>query len=75
MDNAETYWNQVICGMLAWGYNIIYFEAFDEPAKAPRIGKNGKPIMETYWGAMSVSRADKFPLTCGKNDSKLVGSF
>jgi glucan 1,3-beta-glucosidase len=31
--NAATYWSQGVCGMLDWGFNLFYFEAFDEPWK------------------------------------------
>ena len=29
-DNAQTFWDEGVCGMLAWGGNVFYFEAFDE---------------------------------------------
>ena len=28
--NAATYYSQAVCGLLDWGVNVFYFEAFDE---------------------------------------------
>jgi glucan 1,3-beta-glucosidase len=50
--------------MLAWGYRVFYFEAFDEPGKPPSIGTNGQAADETHWGAMNADRSTKFPLKC-----------
>ncbi|KAF2813410.1 glucan 1,3-beta-glucosidase-like protein [Mytilinidion resinicola] len=62
--NAKTYYQSAICGMLAWGVNLFYFEAFDEPWKPASIGDNGKPADETHWGAMDANRGSKFSLKC-----------
>ena len=29
-QNAATFFSQGVCGMLDWGINVFYFEAFDE---------------------------------------------
>jgi glucan 1,3-beta-glucosidase len=64
VQNAQTFWSQGICGMLDWGFNLFFFEAFDEPGKPPSIGLNGVAADETHWGAMNADRSTKFPLTC-----------
>jgi len=63
-QNAQTFWDQGVCGMLAWGFNLFFFEAFDELWKPPSIGINGVAADETHWGAMNSDRSTKFPLTC-----------
>lgn len=63
-DNAKTYFQSAICGMLAWDVNLFYFEAFDEPWKPDSIGDDGKPADEKHWGAMTSSRGKKFSLKC-----------
>jgi glucan 1,3-beta-glucosidase len=50
--------------MLAWGYRVFYFEAFDEPWKPKSIGDNGQSADETHWGAMNADRSTKFGLKC-----------
>ena len=62
--NAKTFFDQGVCGMLDWGVNVFYFEAFDEPWKPASLGLNGQPADDTHWGAMTVDRQQKFPLTC-----------
>ena len=64
VQNAQTFWDQGVCGMLAWGYNLFFFEAFDEPGKPPSIGQNGVAADETHWGALNADRSTKFQLTC-----------
>lgn len=62
--NANTYYQDGFCAMLAWGYNAFYFEAFDEPWKPASIGDNGAAADETHWGAMTADRKTKFSLKC-----------
>jgi len=62
--NAATYFSQAVCGMLGWGYNVFFFEAFDEPWKPKSIGDNGVAADETHWGAMTSDRQSKYPLKC-----------
>jgi glucan 1,3-beta-glucosidase len=62
--NAATYFSQGVCGMLNWGYNAFFFEAFDEPWKPKSIGDNGLAADETHWGAMTVDRTSKYSLKC-----------
>jgi len=62
--NAEVFYSNGICGMLDWGFNVFYFEAFDEPGKPTSIGQNGEAEDETHWGAMTVNRTAKYPLKC-----------
>lgn len=63
-ENAQTFWDQGVCGMLSWGYNMFFFEAFDEPWKPVSIGDGGKTADETHWGAMTADRKTKFVLKC-----------
>lgn len=63
-QNAATFFQQGVCAALAWGFNVFYFEAFDEPSKPPSIGKSGDSEDETHWGAAKVDRTFKFPMNC-----------
>jgi len=63
-QNAQRFFHEAACGMLAWGYNLFFFEAFDEPWKPTSIGDNGKAADETHWGAMTADRKSKFSLKC-----------
>lgn len=63
-DNEETYWNSAVCGMLDWGVDLFWFEAFDEPNKADAIGDNGKSASEKYWGSFTADRKPKFNMRC-----------
>lgn len=63
-QSASTYFAQSVCGMLDWGVNVFYFEAFDEPWKPASIGTDGQSEDETHWGALTVDRSTKFPLQC-----------
>ncbi|RDW67014.1 glucan 1,3-beta-glucosidase [Coleophoma crateriformis] len=51
MTSAKTYWDKAICGILAWGVNVFFFEAFDEPWKPVSVGQDGSVADETHWGA------------------------
>ena len=63
--NAETFYKQGVCAMLAWGVNVFYFEAFDEPFKPKSIGDSGAAGDETRWGAFTADRSSKkFDLAC-----------
>lgn len=62
--NAQTFWDQAVCGMLAWGANVFSFEAFDEPWKPVSTGTNGDAENEQFWGVMTSNRVAKFGLTC-----------
>lgn len=63
---AAQYYSQAVCGMLDWGVNVFYFEAFDEPWKPASTGDNGEAEDETHWGAMNADRSEKqgFSLQC-----------
>ncbi|KAF2717584.1 glycoside hydrolase family 17 protein [Polychaeton citri CBS 116435] len=65
--NAINYYQQAVCGLLEWGVNVFYFEAFDEPWKPVSVGDNGESKDETHWGAMNADRSTKpnFSLECG----------
>ncbi|KAK6391038.1 hypothetical protein LTR65_004795 [Meristemomyces frigidus] len=65
-DLAAAYYTQAVCGMLDWGVNVFYFEAFDEPWKPASVGDNGAAEDETHWGAMNADRSLKqgFSLQC-----------
>jgi glucan 1,3-beta-glucosidase len=62
--NAGTYFSQAVCGMINWGFNVFFFEAFDEPWKPSAVGDSGTAADETHWGAMTVTRTTKYPLKC-----------
>ena len=62
--NAETYWKDGVCGMLAWGVNLFYFEAFDEPNKPDSIGQDGNAANEKNWGAFTADHKPKWELKC-----------
>ncbi|KAJ5491224.1 Glucan 1-3-beta-glucosidase [Penicillium diatomitis] len=64
--NAETYWKTGVCGMLDWGVDLFYFEAYDEAWKPTSIGDNGKAMNENHWGLFTADRKLKFDTTCPK---------
>lgn len=64
--NAEHFWKTGICGMLAWGVDLFYFEAYDESWKPNSIGDNGKPQSEKQWGLRTADRKPKFDTSCPK---------
>ncbi|KAL9094306.1 MAG: hypothetical protein Q9165_003446 [Trypethelium subeluteriae] len=63
---AAEYYAKSVCGMLAWGVNVFYFEAFDETWKPASVGDNGQAEDEKHWGAMDDQRNLKpgFSLKC-----------
>lgn len=63
-ENAETFWKEGICGMLAWGVDVFAFEAFDEPHKPVSVGDNGEAKDETHWGVFEEDRSQKYDLSC-----------
>lgn len=63
-DNAVTYWNSAVCGMLTWGVNVFYFEAFDEPNKPDSVGQDGTAANERHWGAYTADHQPKWDLSC-----------
>jgi glucan 1,3-beta-glucosidase len=63
-SNAESFFQNGVCGMLSWGVDVFYFEAFDEPFKPASVGDNGQPQDETHWGLFTADRVAKFPATC-----------
>lgn len=62
--NAKTFWDEGVCAALAWGTNVFYFEAFDEPSKPTSVGEDGQAEVESTWGAFTVDRTAKWALTC-----------
>jgi glucan 1,3-beta-glucosidase len=62
--NAQTFWQSGVCGMLDWGVDVFYFEAFDEPSKPDSIGQDGAAENEQHWGALNSDRSLKFSLSC-----------
>ena len=62
--NAATYYKSGVCGMLDWGVDVFYFEAFDEPSKGSSTGTNGDVENEQHWGAANTDRTFKFDMTC-----------
>jgi len=62
--NAQTYWQSGVCGMLDWGVDVFYFEAFDEPDKPDSVGADGSAENEQHWGALNADRSTKFTMKC-----------
>jgi len=62
--NAKTYWKSAVCGMLDWGVDLFYFEAFDEPKKQAATATDGTQGNEAHWGAFNSDRTPKFDLSC-----------
>ncbi|KAF2145438.1 glycoside hydrolase family 17 protein [Aplosporella prunicola CBS 121167] len=63
-DNAKTYYQEAVCGILKWGVNAFYFEAFDETWKPDSVGDDGSAADEKHWGALTADRKAKFNLRC-----------
>ena len=63
-ENAKTFFKEGVCAALAWGIDVFYFEAFDEPWKPKSIGDTGSSGDETHWGAYNADRTAKFSLQC-----------
>jgi glucan 1,3-beta-glucosidase len=63
-ENAKAYYQQAVCGIIDWGFNAFYFEAFDEPWKPDSVGDGGAAADEKHWGAMTADRGVKFNLKC-----------
>lgn len=63
-DLAAEFYSQAVCGMLDWGVNVFFFEAFDEPWKPTSVGDDGSAADETHWGAMGADRSSKYSLKC-----------
>jgi len=63
-QNAGTFFQSGVCGMLDWGVDVFYFEAFDEPSKANSVGSDGSAENEQHWGALTSDRATKFSMSC-----------
>jgi glucan 1,3-beta-glucosidase len=61
---AKTFYQEAICGMVDWGFNVFVFEAFDEEWKPHAVGEDGSIADETSWGVMTDSRQKKFDLRC-----------
>ena len=63
-QNAQTFFTSGVCAALDWGFNVFYFEAFDEPNKGVATGKDGTEQDERHWGAFNVDRSAKITLSC-----------
>lgn len=63
-QNAQTFFEKGVCGMLAWGVDVFYFEAFDEPWKPKSVGDDGSAADETHWGMYTADRQLKFTAQC-----------
>lgn len=64
VSNAATFFKQGVCGLIEWGFNVFFFEAFDEPWKPVATGQDGTVADETHWGAMTVDRKAKYAIKC-----------
>ncbi|KAE8373027.1 hypothetical protein BDV26DRAFT_285472 [Aspergillus bertholletiae] len=56
--SAERYWKEAVCSMLTWGFDVFYFEAFDESWKPKSVGDNGEEMDETHWGLFTADHLD-----------------
>lgn len=63
-QNEATFYKQGVCAALDWGFNVFYFEAFDEEWKPDSKGDNGLLANEKNWGAFDVNRKPKFEIGC-----------
>nr|POE47403.1 glucan 1,3-beta-glucosidase [Quercus suber] len=61
--SAAKYYLEAVCGLLDWGVDVFFFEAFDE--------NDGSAADETHWGAMTADRAlkDNYSRQCQSNSS------
>lgn len=57
--NAHQFWTNTFCDFVARGWDVFWFEAFDEPSKSNESGKDAG-----HWGAMTIDRGAKFALVC-----------
>ncbi|GES59052.1 1,3-beta-glucanosyltransferase Bgt1 [Aspergillus terreus] len=65
---AQEYYKKAVCGMIEWGIDVFYFEAFDEPWKPKSTGDNGQASDETHWGLFTADRKPKWDnLKCPTN--------
>lgn len=62
--NAAAYWKSAVCGLLDWGVDLFFFEAFDEPDKADATALDGVSASEKHWGAFYSNRTTKYDLAC-----------
>lgn len=62
--NAKTFFHEGVCAAIDWGFNVFYFEAFDEPWKPDSIGDTGAKSNEKHWGAYTAEGVAKFSLKC-----------
>jgi len=63
-DSAKTFWQKGVCGILDWGVNVFFFEAFDETWKPVSVGQDGSVADETHWGAWNADRTAKWDISC-----------
>ncbi|KAI1408580.1 glycoside hydrolase family 17 protein [Hypoxylon sp. FL1857] len=63
-QQASVFYSQAVCGMVDWGFNVFFFEAFDESWKPKAVGEDGSVADETSWGAMTADRKPKYSLKC-----------
>jgi glucan 1,3-beta-glucosidase len=61
---AAKFFSEAYCGIIDWGFNAFFFEAFDEPWKPVAVGQDGSIADETHWGAMNADRSTKYSLKC-----------
>lgn len=61
VDNAQQFWQEAICGMRAWGINVLAFEAFDEDWKPDTSGISD---VEKHWGIWTSGRTLKYDIDC-----------
>ncbi len=60
-SNAQTFWQEGICSLRAWGINILAFEAFDEEWKP---NTSGTSDVEKHWGVFGDDGKPKYNINC-----------
>lgn len=61
VENAKQFWQEGICGIRAWGINVIAFEAFDEDWKPDTSGISD---VEKHWGVWTSGKTLKYDIGC-----------
>jgi len=64
LSSAKTFWQKGVCGILDWGVNVFFFEAFDEAWKPVSVGQDGSVADERHWGAWDADRKPKWDVSC-----------
>lgn len=65
VDNAESFFQEGICTLLAYGFDVNMFELQDEPTKPLATADDGSSSdVERHWGVYDTSYTLKYSLSC-----------